>query len=126
MSAIAELANVVSKIANLSSAENDYHGIGEARAKPRKMSWASERIRITADNGYGNPDPASEAVAKEMHKRLVAEYQAKAVDAMRQRLRAIAAELEALRAILPSLAAKAAIEAGIIARQCEAEARGDA
>ncbi|WP_028732114.1 hypothetical protein [Rhizobium leguminosarum] len=126
MSAISELANVVSKIANLSSTETNYHGIGEARYMPFKMSWAAQRIRFTADNGYGKPEPESEAIALEMHKRLTAEYQAKAEAAMRDRLRAISRELEALRAILPSLAAKAAVEAGVIARQCETEAGGAA
>lgn len=122
MSAIAELANVVQKIANLVSTETNYHGIGQARYLPSKMSWASERIRITADNGYGKPEPEAEAIAKEMHERLKAEYQAKAEAAMRSRLMAISRELESLRAILPSLAAKASVEAGVIARQCEGEA----
>lgn len=122
MSAIEELSKIASRIASLSSTETEYQGIGEARNMPRKMSWASERIRITADNGYGSSGKEAEVIAKEMQQRLAAEYKAKAEAAMRQRLLAIASELEALRAILPSLAAKAAVEAGVVARGCEAEA----
>lgn len=125
--AISKLARYSSRLADLVRTEDIYRGIGEARHLANKYGFAAQRIHVAKKDHYG-PDVSKETreLADALTQELERRFRVEAEAMTRKRLIEIAGEIETIRAILPQLAAKAAIEAGVIARETISEAEGDA
>lgn len=122
MSAIKELKSAIERIHELTFGNTTYtYGPVEiARRFPKTRVDALASIEVRSSHNF-SPTEEQRAVLDRVKAAMVASEHEIGVAQMRGALGGFALELESLRAVLPGLAARAAIEAGVVARQLDTE-----
>lgn len=118
MSAIKELQTLADRLNFLTSARG---AIAQANAKPDEWMRRADDVLIRHRDPYRHIPAEDVEVLTQIKSEFKERFVKKGADERAQALKSIAAEIETIRAVLPSIAARAAIEAGIVAREAAKE-----
>lgn len=120
---VKELKRIVDRIADLM--HDEHHGpVGRARKLASERAGVVQRFRISKD-GYNSMTDEEQKLAQDAFTEMKRVQRARGEVERVEELRKMSAELESMRAILPRLAARAAIDAGVRARELATEAGDD-